>query len=170
MLHNSLKQLCGFASWPFSSSIIIYVSQLESLTLLTSNVWKDYTASRQWLDPSLIFAARFIWRQHSNMTTLPFHRKTCNDLFFLKITWFCVPWWFCCQVLIRRNAIIPCVINMKILFHLWNLILYKGSLWLVLFSYNKTSIQKSIVQFTMCLVRYCLLGCQWHMPVLTGNN
>ena len=129
------------------------------MTLLTANVWKDCTDSRQWLHPSLIFAARFIWRQHSNMTTLLFHRKTCSDLFFLKITWFCVPWWFCYQVLIRRNAIIPCVINMKILFHVWNLILY-----------NKTSIQKSFVQFTMCLLRNCLLGCQWHMPVLAVNN
>ena len=72
----------------------------------------------------VIFAARFIWRQHSNMTTLLFHRKTC-DLFFLKITWFCVPWWFCYQGLIRRNAIPSCVINMKILFHyMWNLILF----------------------------------------------
>ena len=30
------------------------------------------------------------------------------------------------QVLIRHNAIPPCVINMKILFHVWNLILFKG--------------------------------------------
>ena len=63
----------------------------------------------------VIFAARFIWTQHSNMTTLLFHRKTC-DLFFLKIIWFCLPWWFCYQVLICCNTIPPCVI----LFHVWN--------------------------------------------------
>ena len=51
----------------------------------------------------VVFAARFIWRQHSNTTTLRFHWKTW-DLFFLEITRFCV----------RRNASPPWVINMKI--------------------------------------------------------
>ena len=123
----------------------------------------------------VIFAARFIWRQHSNMTTLFFHWKTC-DLFFLKITWFCVPWWFCYQGLIHRNAIPSCVIKMEILFRVWNLILFKGqkislrSSWLVLFLYNKTSIQNSFVQFIMSLIRYCVLGCLWHTPLLTVSN
>ena len=74
----------------------------------------------------VIFAARFICRrQHSNMTTLLFYRKTC-DWFFLKIMWFCVPWRFCYHSLIFLDAIAPCVISMKILFHVWNLILFKG--------------------------------------------
>ena len=65
----------------------IYVLQLESfLTLLTADLSKVMIMLLHVNDSiQVIFAARFIWRQHSNMTTLLFHRKTC-DLFFLKIT------------------------------------------------------------------------------------
>ena len=40
-------------------------------------------------------------------------------LFFLKITWFCVP------MVILLEYQVFCVINMKIS-HVWNLILFKG--------------------------------------------
>ena len=77
-------------------------------------------------DPiQVVFAARFIWRRHSNTTTLRFLWKTC-DLFFLEITWLCVPLWFRYQVWIHRNASPPCVINIKIFFHVWNLVKFKG--------------------------------------------
>ena len=124
----------------------------------------------------VIFAARFIWTQHSNMTTLLFHRKTC-DLFFLKIIWFCLPWWFCYQVLICCNTIPPCDQHENIIpsvelnvVKLKDKYIIKGRYGLWFFVFNKTSIQNSFVQFTMGIVRYCLLGCQWHTPVLTVNN
>ena len=62
----------------------------------------------------VVFAARFIWRQHSNTKTIRFQWKTW-DLFFLEITRFCG----------RRNASPSCVINMKIFFNVWNLIKFK---------------------------------------------
>ena len=67
------------------NSVVAYIciSQLESLTLLTADVSKDYILLHVNDSIQVIFAARFIWRQHSNMTTLLFHRKTC-DVVFLK--------------------------------------------------------------------------------------
>ena len=76
VLHNSLKQLCG----PSVVAKLIYVSQLESLTLLTADVSKD-TLIHVNDSIQVIFAARFSWRQHSNMTTLLFHQKTCDIVY-----------------------------------------------------------------------------------------
>ena len=117
----------------------------------------------------VIFAARFIWRQHSNMTTLLFHQKTC-DLFFLKITWFCVPWWFCYQVLIRHNAIPSCVINMKIFFHVWNLILFKLSLRVLVACFifeNRMSIHK---QFCPVYLVSCKVLPPWFRVTYTRTH
>ena len=104
----------------------IHVSQLESLTLLTGDVSKDdYTAVNDSIQ--VIFATRFIWRQHSIMTTLLFHRKTYDVVFLKNYVILCTLVNLLeYQVLIRRNAIPPLLINMKILFHVWNLILFKG--------------------------------------------
>ena len=61
------------------------------------------------------------------MTTLLFHRKTCDVVFLKSYVILCALVILLeYQVLIRHNAIPPCVINMKILFHVWNLILFKG--------------------------------------------
>ena len=56
--------LCCTTAWNNSVDLpcgpsIIYVWQLESLTPLTADVSKDYTAARQWLDPSYIFETTF---------------------------------------------------------------------------------------------------------------
>ena len=59
-----------------------------------------------------LFGDSILTRQH-----FAFSEKHAWDLFqFLEITRFCV----------RRNASPPCVINMKIFFHVWNLIKFKG--------------------------------------------
>ena len=85
----------------------------------------------------VILAARFIWRWHSNnTTTLRFQWKTC-DLFFVQITWFCTPLSF------RYEVWICCMISMKILFHVWNLILLKGQ------KYH----QGSLAYFIFCIVK-----------------
>ena len=48
------------------------------------------------------------------------------------------------------------MISMKILFHVWNLILFKGQKyqgpWLFLFLYSKTSVQNSFVQCPIVFV------------------
>ena len=103
------------------------------------------------------------WRLHAYLTSGIVTLKTCN-LFFLKITLFCVPWWFCYQVLICRNAIPPCVINMKMLFHVWNLILFKGQniikgpyglFYFCIIKHQSRTVLSSLLW--LCLVRYCLL-------------
>ena len=93
----------------------------------------------------VILAAQFILRWHSNnTTTLRFQWKTC-DLFFAQITWFCTPLWFWYVVWICR------MISMKILFHVWNLILFKGQ------KYH----QGSLAYFIFCIVPYCFLCDLW---------
>ena len=99
----------------------------------------------------VILAARFIWRWHSNnTTTLRFQWKTC-DLFFVQITWFCTPLWFRYEVWICR------MISMKILFHVWNLILFKGQKYhqgslAYIILYSKTSVQNSFAQCPIVFV------------------
>ena len=44
---------------------------------------------------------------------------------FLEITWFYIPLWFHYHVWICCNASPPCMINMKIFSHVWNLIKFK---------------------------------------------
>ena len=81
--------------------------------------------------------------------------------------WFCIPLWYRYQVCIYRNAIPPCVINMKIFFHGWNFnkvqkrkIIVKVP-FLVLFLYNKKFILSSFMQcttyFLTCLPAWLLL-------------
>ena len=51
--------------------------------------------------------------------------------FFLQITWFCVPLWFCYQLWLGCNASPPCVINVMIFSHVWNLVKFRTEkVWL----------------------------------------
>ena len=57
-----------------------------------------------------------------------------------------------------RHFGIRCMIRMKILFHVWNLILFKGQKYhqgslLILFLYRKTSVQNSFVQCPIVFLR-----------------
>ena len=148
---NTVFQNCGvcgqvFPSFPSPSRVILFffllLSQLcrrtraETLAMQAIAAWifeslncwcikelyccTSMTRSKLSLLQDLSGDNILTWQYFFN-----FHQKTC-DLFFLKITWLCVPWWFCYQVLIHHNAISSCVINMEILFHVWNLKLFKG--------------------------------------------
>ena len=98
----------------------------------------------------VILAARFIWIWHSNnTTTLRFEWKT----------------WF----VFRTNhmilhAFVISLRSLKMLFHVWNLILFKGqkyhqgSLAYFIF-YSKTSVQNSFVQCPIFLCVPCDLTC-----------
>ena len=55
--------------------------QLESLTLLTANVSKDYIAARQWLNPSFLYC-KINWRHHSNNDNTSFSSKNMWFVFF----------------------------------------------------------------------------------------
>ena len=66
----------GFASWAFGNSIASWI--FDSKLLMCQRIIVLH------INDSLqvVFAARFVWRRHSNTTTLRFQWKPC-DLFFL---------------------------------------------------------------------------------------
>ena len=92
LLHKSGNNSVGFASWTFGGSIRTWIFG-------TLNYWciKGFLCFMSMTRSGLVsLQDLLIARRHSYTTTLCFQWKTC-DLFFLEITWFCVPLWFSLQ-------------------------------------------------------------------------
>ena len=87
----------------------------------------EESAIFQWSNPSVFLPVEFFSKhpqtRHDilDITTLCF-----VILFSKKSRWFCKPLWFRYHVWIRRNASPPCVINMRIFFHVWNLMKFES--------------------------------------------